>query len=146
MLNEFLAIELKVFFISLCLFGRSLWNILEHFCVFQYLQEISKFTASDSFREHNPGVLAEDYHRMVQSVVDVFTKFNGIKVPDYEQLCHDLTDSYLLAIVKFLARRESYNTINTEIMALKVIIIFQIFHANFSRVFLLSNICSIKKL
>uniref|UniRef100_A0A915E1K0 GATOR complex protein MIO zinc-ribbon like domain-containing protein n=1 Tax=Ditylenchus dipsaci TaxID=166011 RepID=A0A915E1K0_9BILA len=44
---------------------------------------------------------------------------NGIKVPDYELLCNEISDSYLLAIIKFLARREFYNAFLHEIISLE---------------------------
>lgn len=60
------------------------------------------------------------YKNMAQTIVEVLNQFDGIKVNDYITVCNGITDSYLKAIVKFLARRESYNIIQHEIMSLKV--------------------------
>lgn len=82
--------------------------------------ELGKLLATDSFQESNDPEFVARYTKMTQLMLDILNKFNGIKVPDYEQVCKEMTDSYLLAVIKFLARREGYNTIHNEIMSLKV--------------------------
>lgn len=57
---------------------------------------------------------------MATDVYNALLSFDGIKVKDYEGLCATVKDHYLLAIVKFLARREGYNIIHNEIVALQV--------------------------
>lgn len=70
--------------------------------------------------ENNDPDFVENYKNMAQIIVEVLNRFDGIKVHDYVTICNEITDSYLKAIIKFLARREGYNTIQNEIMSLKV--------------------------
>lgn len=72
------------------------------------------------FVENNDPDFVENYKNMAQTIVEVLNQFDGIKVNDYTTVCNGITDSYLKTIVKFLARRESYNIIQHEIMSLKV--------------------------
>lgn len=82
--------------------------------------ELGKLLLSDSFQESKDPKFVARYLKMTQLTLDVLSKFNGIKVPDYEKICREMSDNYLLAVIKFLTRREDYNTIHNEIMSLKV--------------------------
>lgn len=75
---------------------------------------------SESFQINNDPEFVARYSKMTQLTLDILSNFNGIKVPDYEKVCNEITDNYLLAVIKFLTRREDYNTIHNEIMLLKV--------------------------
>uniref|UniRef100_A0A915EHD8 GATOR complex protein MIO zinc-ribbon like domain-containing protein n=1 Tax=Ditylenchus dipsaci TaxID=166011 RepID=A0A915EHD8_9BILA len=85
----------------------------------EYLQRLCDFTHSEEFVEKNEKEFVDRWKKMALRVTDVLNKFNGIKVPDYELLCNEISDSYLLAIIKFLARREFYNAFLHEIISLE---------------------------
>uniref|UniRef100_A0A914NSS9 Uncharacterized protein n=1 Tax=Meloidogyne incognita TaxID=6306 RepID=A0A914NSS9_MELIC len=54
---------------------------------------------------------------MADIILNIFQRYDGVRVPNYENVCEELSDDvYLLAIVKFLARRDKiYNKIYNEI-------------------------------
>ncbi|KAL3095422.1 hypothetical protein niasHS_007521 [Heterodera schachtii] len=102
----------------------------------EYLTHLSEFTHSREFAEtwcRSPAFVT-NYQRMADTVLNILQKYDGVRVPNYESVCEGLTgDDYLLAIVKFLARRDKiYNRIYNEIfeskMALKDKLAFAAIH------------------
>uniref|UniRef100_A0A183CKT9 Zinc_ribbon_16 domain-containing protein n=1 Tax=Globodera pallida TaxID=36090 RepID=A0A183CKT9_GLOPA len=102
----------------------------------EHLTHLSEYTHSREFAEtagHSADFVA-NYQQMAETVLNVLQKYDGVRVPDYENVCEKLVgDDYLLAIVKFLARRDKiYNRIYNEIfeskMALKDKLAFAAIH------------------
>ena len=91
---------------------------------------LSEYTKTHEFIKSHPLKVVESYRNMAQTVFRVLLNYDGVKIPEYESVCNDLAgDDYLLAIIKFLARRNKvYNTIYSEIMSLKVVILYSRLH------------------
>ncbi|KAI1731887.1 zinc-ribbon like family domain-containing protein [Ditylenchus destructor] len=85
----------------------------------QYLHRLCEFTQSPEFIDNNDPDFTDKWRKMAHVVKDVLYNFNGIKVPDYEQICSEVDDGYLLAIIRFLARREGYNITYNAIISLE---------------------------
>ncbi|KAI1725395.1 zinc-ribbon like family domain-containing protein [Ditylenchus destructor] len=75
----------------------------------QYLHRLCEFTQSAEFIDNNDPDFTDKWRKMAHVVKEVMDKFDGIKVPDYEQV----------SIIRFLARREGYNITYTAIISLE---------------------------
>uniref|UniRef100_A0A915LSC2 GATOR complex protein MIO zinc-ribbon like domain-containing protein n=2 Tax=Meloidogyne TaxID=189290 RepID=A0A915LSC2_MELJA len=92
------------------------------FCVqgmlcLEYLKEFNERVNSPEFIENREPEIVNSYQKMADIILNIFQRYDGVRVPNYENVCEELSDDvYLLAIVKFLARRDKiYNKIYNEI-------------------------------
>lgn len=60
------------------------------------MHRLCEFTNGSEFTESNPSDVTEKWRKMAMLVREVVDKYDGIKVPDYEQVCSEVDDSYLL--------------------------------------------------
>lgn len=63
---------------------------------------LNEFVHSREFVESEQSIeLVTCYQKMADIVLDVIQKYDGVRVPDYENVCNALvSDDYLLTIVK----------------------------------------------
>uniref|UniRef100_A0A1I8C3V9 Zinc_ribbon_16 domain-containing protein n=1 Tax=Meloidogyne hapla TaxID=6305 RepID=A0A1I8C3V9_MELHA len=76
------------------------------FCVqgmlcLEYLKEFNERVNSPEFIENREPEIVNSYQKMADIILNIFQRYDGVRVPGYENVCEELCDDvYLLAIVK----------------------------------------------